>query len=177
MNMYPKIIINNRSHASTYSHHFNEFSISRQAWQTQRFCIKFVKKVQNLTFKVNYLYQDSSKSFQFLCSIENDILGAYFLLKLFFYNSNFWNNLFSIIMPNFWRTVIHFMQVYLRFWASSIVLWNLQKCAINVRSYLYNTLMSFLFSWQAWQTQRFCIKLSMDTECKYLRDVPVRSTT
>ena len=103
------------------------------------------KKGSKSDFQVNYFYQELSKSFQFLCTIDNDILGAYFLLEIFFYNSKFWNKLFFIIMPNFWRTVIHFIQVYLRFWALSIVLWNLQKCAINVRSYLYTTLMSFLF--------------------------------
>ena len=61
-----------------------------------------VKKCQNLTFKVNFLRQKSSASFWFF-KIKNIGLGAHFLLKLFFVNLNFWTNLNSKGMFNFWQ--------------------------------------------------------------------------
>ena len=45
--------------------------------------------------------------FQKKISFENINLGDHFLLKTLFSSFNLWTTLFTKIMPNFWRTVIH----------------------------------------------------------------------
>ena len=45
---------------------------------------KSARKCQNLTFKVNFLYQKLSESFSILFSSKNINLGAHFLLLTFF---------------------------------------------------------------------------------------------
>ena len=68
--------------------------------------LRFVKKCQNCTFKVDFLCQKSTESFWIFFSLMNINLGDHFLIKTFFSNFNFWTTLFSKIMPNFWRTGI-----------------------------------------------------------------------
>ena len=59
---------------------------------TERKLINFqfwVKRLQNLTFKVNCLFQKSSDSFSIFFSLKNTNLGAHFLLLTLFDNINF----------------------------------------------------------------------------------------
>ena len=58
------------------------------------------KKGQFLTFKVNFLCQKLSESFQILFSLKNINLGSHFLLLTFFDNINFSITLFSKMMSN-----------------------------------------------------------------------------
>ena len=51
--------------------------------------LRFVKKCQNRTFKVNFLCQKSTEFFQKKISSKNINLGDHFLLKTFFIDSIF----------------------------------------------------------------------------------------
>ena len=68
-----------------------------------------VKKCQNPTFKVNFIWQKSSESFNFLFKAlfieKHQFRSTFFafVLLLFFDKFNLWNTSFSKMMPYFWR--------------------------------------------------------------------------
>ena len=62
-------------------------------------CLSWVQNHQNLIFKVNFLCQKSSESFQKFFSLKNMKLGAQFLLMTLFAYCNFWSTLFTKIGP------------------------------------------------------------------------------
>ena len=78
--------------------HFNSFCKSEE--------LGYVKKSQNWTFKVNFLFQKSSESFYFF-SMKNKSLGAHFLFKWFFGNFNFKTPLLLRSCPIFDETQLH----------------------------------------------------------------------
>ena len=63
-------------------------------------------------------------------------LWAHILPKLFFDIFNFWNTLFSEIMPNLWRTVAHFILKTQRF---------LSNMLISGQTFKVNNLLLYLF--------------------------------
>ena len=68
--------------------------------------LRFVKKCQGRTFKVNFQSQKSTKFFQKKISSKNINLGDHFSLKTFFSKLNIWTTLLTKITPNFWLTDI-----------------------------------------------------------------------
>ena len=68
--------------------------------------LRFVKKCQNRTFKVNFECQKLIEFFQKKFLSKNINLGNHYLVKTFFSKLNFWTTLLSKITPNFWRTDI-----------------------------------------------------------------------
>ena len=67
--------------------------------------VNIVKNCKILTFKVNFLWQKLSESFQTFFSLNNINLGAHFLLLTFFDNFNFESTLFSKMEAVFWRNL------------------------------------------------------------------------
>ena len=68
-------------HESTYS---KEFVLKKSFDE-----LRFVKKCENRTFKVNFLCQKSTEFYQKKISSKNINLGDHYLLKTFFSKLNF----------------------------------------------------------------------------------------
>ena len=66
---------------------------------------EFIKKWTNLTFKINFLCQESFESF-WLFSIKNNSLVIHFLLKLILNNLNISNISSPKTMQDFWRNIV-----------------------------------------------------------------------
>ena len=68
------------------------------------------QKCRFLTFKVNFLCQKLSETFQKIFSLKNIILGVHFLFLTFFQKFNFLSTLFTKIRPMKWLKG-HFLSV------------------------------------------------------------------
>ena len=64
--------------------------------------LRFIKKCQNHTFKVNFRCKKSTKFFQKKI-IWKYQFGRPFSVKNILFKFNFWTTLFSKIIPNFWQ--------------------------------------------------------------------------
>ena len=84
----------------------------------------FIEKYQYYALKVDLICQNHRNFKLFFHSFKKINLGDHLLLKTLFPSFNFWTTLFSKILPNFWRTVIHCKYKNgLRTLAESLVKW------------------------------------------------------